>query len=117
MSKFTTSGVTYSAGEALGFVFFVQRLSLCLAYIERLKQLQTEFEKQGFTLVGINANYANRYHEQSLKNMKDFALQSQLNFPYLWDATQDVAHSFGANKDTGNLSGRSARNSALSWRN
>lgn len=84
--------------RGIGVVFLCNDSPYVLSYIERLKQLQTHFEKQGFTLVGINANYANRYHEQSLKNMKDFALQSQLNFPYLWDATQDVAHSFGANK-------------------
>jgi peroxiredoxin len=30
--------------------------------------------------------------------MKDFAFKTQLNFHYLWDATQDVAHSFGVQK-------------------
>ena len=30
--------------------------------------------------------------------MKQFALDRQLNFPYLWDSTQDVAHSFGVER-------------------
>jgi peroxiredoxin len=30
--------------------------------------------------------------------MKEFARKNKLNFPYLWDATQDVASSFGVRK-------------------
>lgn len=81
--------------KGVGVVFLCNNCSYVGQYIERLKQLQKQFQHQQFTLVGINANYGNRYHEQSLKNMKEFAAQNQLNFPYLWDATQDVARSFG----------------------
>ncbi len=84
--------------KGIGVVFLCNDCSYVLGYIERLKQLQKQFEKQRFTLIGINANYANRYHEQSLKNLKEFAAQNQLNFPYLWDATQDVARGFGVQK-------------------
>jgi peroxiredoxin len=84
--------------KAIGVVFLCNDCPYVWQYVERLKQLQKQFEKQQFTLVGINANYANLYHEQSLKNMKEFALKNQLNFPYLWDATQDVAGSFGVQK-------------------
>lgn len=81
--------------KCIGVIFLCNECSYVLGYVDRLKKLQKQFEKQGFTLIGINANYENRYHEQSLKNMKEFATQNQLNFPYLWDATQDVAHGFG----------------------
>lgn len=84
--------------KGIGVVFLCNECSYVWQYIERLKQLQKQFELQQFTLVGINANYANLYHEQSLKNMKEFASKNQLNFPYLWDATQDVAGSFGVQK-------------------
>lgn len=76
-------------------VFLCNECPYVFRYLKRLKQLQAQFEQQGVTIVGINANYANRYHEESLKNMKEFAAQNQLNFPCLWDATQDVAVSFG----------------------
>lgn len=81
--------------RGVGVIFLCDDCPYVFWYIDRLKQLQTQFEKKNFTLVGINANYSSRYHEQSLKNMKEFAAKSQLNFPYLWDATQDVARSFG----------------------
>lgn len=81
--------------RGVGVVFLCNECPYVFWYIDRLKQLQSQFEKQGFTLVGINANYSSRYHEQSLKNMKEFARKIELNFPYLWDATQDVARGFG----------------------
>lgn len=81
--------------KGIGVVFLCNECSYVLSYIERLKKLQKQFEKQQFTLIGINANHGNRYHEQSLKTMKEFASQNQLNFAYLWDATQDVARGFG----------------------
>ncbi|HEY9819366.1 MAG TPA: thioredoxin family protein [Candidatus Sericytochromatia bacterium] len=84
--------------RGVGVVFLCNECSYVCSYIDRLKQIQAQFQNQGFTLVGINANYENRYHEQSLKNMKEFAFEKQLNFPYLWDSTQDVAYSFGVQK-------------------
>lgn len=80
---------------AIGVVFLCNECSYILEYTERLRKLQKQFEKQQFTLIGINANPGNQYHEQSLKTMKEFAAQNKLNFPYLWDATQDVARGFG----------------------
>ncbi|MBK1988087.1 thioredoxin family protein [Sphaerospermopsis aphanizomenoides BCCUSP55] len=73
-------------------------------YLERLKNIQTEFSPNGFTLIGLNGtdgnNDMNAEAEFSTKltfeNMKTFALHHQLNFPYLWDSTQDVTRSFGA---------------------
>lgn len=65
-------------------------------YLDRLKQIQTDFQNQGVILMGINANDAVQSPEDSFENMKAFAEQHQLNFPYLRDPTQDVARSFGA---------------------
>lgn len=65
-------------------------------YLNRLKQIQTDFENQGFTSIWINANDAHRQPEDSFEKMKAFAKEHQLNFPYLRDPTQDVARCFGA---------------------
>lgn len=62
-----------------------------LSYLGRLKTIQSEFEKQGFTLIGINAI-------DTLEAMKTFARECHLNFTYLWDSTQEVTRSFGAEK-------------------
>jgi peroxiredoxin len=65
-------------------------------YLERLKQIQQEFSSFGFTLIGVNGNAVNQDLVESFDQMKAFASQYKLNFPYLWDSTQDVTRSFGA---------------------
>ena len=84
--------------RVLGVIFMCNHCPYVGLYLDRLKQIQTDFQEQGFTLIGINANDDNQYPEDSFENMKTFAQQKQLNFPYLWDSTQDVAQAFGAQK-------------------
>ncbi|NET02420.1 MAG: thioredoxin family protein [Sphaerospermopsis sp. SIO1G2] len=69
-------------------------------YTERLKKIQAEFAKNGFTLIGLNS-YPDQPDQDSrsglnFENMKKFSDRHQLTFPYLWDTTQDVTHSLGA---------------------
>lgn len=82
----------------VGVVFISNRCPYLEQQIDRLKQIQSQFRFQGFTLIGINANDAQQRPEDSFDKMKQFSLQKSLNFPYLWDSTQDVAQSFGAEK-------------------
>ncbi len=84
--------------KAVGVVFMCNHCPYVQLYLERLKQLQDEFVPLGVTLVGINPNDDHQYPEDSFENMKAFAAQHQLNFPYLRDVTQDVATSFGASR-------------------
>lgn len=67
-------------------------------YLGRLKKMQAEFANIGFTLIGMNGSATFGHPTESFENMKVFAQRHQLNFPYLWDPTQDVTRSFGANK-------------------
>lgn len=84
--------------RAVGVIFICNKCSYVASYLDRLKQIQYDFEPQGLTLVGINARDAQQYPECSFEKMKQFARERQLNFPYLWDPTQDVAQSFGVEK-------------------
>jgi peroxiredoxin len=81
--------------QAVGVIFMCNQCPSVRQYLERLKQIQIDFQDQGFTLIGINAN---QYPDDSLENMKMFAEQMQLNFPYLRDTNQDVAQTFRAEK-------------------
>jgi peroxiredoxin len=65
-------------------------------YLNRLKQIQAEFATAGFILMGINVSDSTETPGNNLESMKVFAENNQLNFPYLWDSTQDVSRSFGA---------------------
>jgi peroxiredoxin len=69
-------------------------------YIDRLKSIQSEFSPHSFTLIGLTCGSENNGEtldsELNLQNMKEFAEGHELNFPYLWDTTEDVTHSLGA---------------------
>lgn len=82
--------------RAVGVIMMSNRCPYVGLYLDRLKQIQREFEGQGFTLMGINANDDQQLPEDSFEQMKASAVERQLNFPYLRDVTQDVARSFGA---------------------
>ncbi|MEZ2252193.1 thioredoxin family protein [Microcoleus sp.] len=84
--------------RAIGVVFMCNHCPYVKLYLDRLKELQADFQDEDFTLIGINANDANQYPEDSFENMKVFAANNQLNFPYIRDVAQDVAESFGASK-------------------
>jgi peroxiredoxin len=84
--------------QAVGVVIMCNHCPYVHKALDRLKQIQTDFQSQGFTLVGINANDEQQYPEDSFEKMKAFAQEKGLNFPYLRDVTQDVAQSFGAER-------------------
>ncbi len=77
--------------QVITVVFLSNTCSYVRLYIDRLKEIQQAFEPQGCTLIGINANDL-----ESCEEMKSFAREYQLNFPYLKDFSQDVLSSFGA---------------------
>ncbi|MBF2064659.1 MAG: thioredoxin family protein [Calothrix sp. C42_A2020_038] len=83
--------------RAVGVVSMCNYCPYVRHYLERLKQLQQEFGELGFTLIGVNGNAVNQDLVESFDRMKEFASQHELNFPYLWDSTQDVTRSFGTN--------------------
>jgi len=84
--------------SAVGVIFMCNHCPYVQLYLNRLKQIQANFQSQGFTLIGINANDDRQYPDDSFENMKRFAAEQQLNFPYLRDVTQDVAKTFGAER-------------------
>ena len=84
--------------RAVAVIFMCNHCPYVRLYLNRLKQLQQELIDQGVTLVGINANDAKQYPDDSFENMKIFSTEQRLNFPYIRDVTQDVAHCFGAER-------------------
>lgn len=79
-------------------VFMSDRCPHVRAYLDRLKQLQTDFQERNVAFIGINSNDAIQFPEEGLENMMTFKATHHLNFPYIRDVTQDVAKGFGAQK-------------------
>ncbi len=84
--------------KVVGVVIMCNHCPYVQMYLDRLKQIQAEFEGKGFALVGINPNDDTRYPEDSFEQMQTFATEHQLNFPYLRDVAQDVTRSLGASR-------------------
>ncbi|MBD2302065.1 thioredoxin family protein [Nostoc sp. FACHB-87] len=82
--------------QAVGVVFMCNYCPYVSLYLDKLKKIQREFAASGFTLIGMNGCDTHNYPTESFEQMKAFAERHRLNFPYLWDSTQDVTRSFGA---------------------
>lgn len=67
-------------------------------YEERIIELDKIFASKGYPVVAINPNDPIKQPEDSFENMKVRASEKGFTFPYLFDETQQVAKSFGANK-------------------
>jgi len=65
-------------------------------YTERLKSIQTDYGPEGVQLVGINSDNQFFLSLETLTKMIDVAEERDLNFPYLKDADQSLAKSYGA---------------------
>ncbi len=81
--------------NAIVIVFMNNECPYVKMYLDRLKQIQTEFAANGFTIIGINATDVETTSEDILKLMGDYAFEQNLNFPYIRDSNQDVARCFG----------------------
>lgn len=96
-----TDGRTYSILDLSGpngliVAFICNHCPYVKAVIARIVRDAIDLEEHGIGFVAINANDAEAYPEDSFENMKRFASQHALPFPYLYDEDQTVASAYGA---------------------
>jgi peroxiredoxin len=63
---------------------------------ERIIRDAKDLSAHGIGVVAINSNDPVQYPDDSFEAMKEVAAQFQYPFPYLFDASQEVARAFGA---------------------
>jgi peroxiredoxin len=85
-----------AATEAVVVVFTCNHCPYALAWQERITQVARDYADRGVRLLAINANDADRYPRDSHEAMRRRVQSEHWPMPYLHDATQDVARSFGA---------------------
>jgi peroxiredoxin len=66
------------------------------AVIDKIPRDMRELAALGVGSVAIMSNDAEAYPEDSFANMKAVAARHGFGFPYLYDASQDVARAYGA---------------------
>lgn len=63
---------------------------------EQLVKLAYDYTPKGISFIAINSNDVENYPEDRPEKMKESALQLGYPFPYLFDASQNVAKAYGA---------------------
>ncbi|NIA70322.1 thioredoxin family protein [Pelagibius litoralis] len=94
-------GRTYSLKEVAGpkgtvIVFMCNHCPYVRSIASRLAEEARALQALGIGVAGINANDASTYPEDSFENMKAFARDHGIDFPYLVDPTQEIARAYEA---------------------
>ncbi len=92
----TRSLATYSDAEALVVVFMCNHCPYVVHVEDALLETARDYQGRGVQFVGISANDARQYPADSFDNMARRAQLKRYPFPYLYDATQEVARAYGA---------------------
>lgn len=77
-------------------VFSCNHCPYVQAYEDRLIAIQRDYAARGVQVVAINSNDDRNYPEDNFEHMVRRAREKSFNFPYLRDATQEVARAYGA---------------------
>lgn len=82
--------------DILIIIFICNHCPYVKAVMDRFIAFQEKYKVKGVQLVGINPNDTVMYPEDSFDNMKLFAEEYKMNFPYLIDDTQETARNYDA---------------------
>jgi peroxiredoxin len=96
-----TEGRTWSApggdeGQATVVVFTCNHCPYALAWHDRIAQVARDYADRGVRMLAINSNDSTRYPRDSYQAMQQRVASEGWPMPYLHDAAQDVARTYGA---------------------
>ena len=86
----------FDNAKALLVAFISNRCPFVLLVRDAFAGLARDYEPRGLKVVAINSNDAQAHPQESLATMAEQARAVDYGFPYLKDATQDVAKTYGA---------------------
>ncbi len=94
-------GKTYSLSDVAGpngtlVMFICNHCPYVRAVADRIVRDVNELKTKGIGAIAIMSNDTKTYPDDSFENMKAFAAQHRLSFPYVIDETQDVARAYNA---------------------
>jgi peroxiredoxin len=96
-----TDGRTWTLADVRGpngtlIMFICNHCPYVKAVIDRITRDCRELERHGINSVAIMSNDTERYQDDNFDNMKRFAAEHAMPFPYLLDETQSVARAYDA---------------------
>lgn len=97
----TNSSFTYSYDELKGakgtlVIFICNHCPFVLHVIEEIVRIANDYKVQGIGIIAISSNDVVKYPQDGPTLMTEFAFKNKIDFPYLYDESQDVAKAFDA---------------------
>jgi peroxiredoxin len=99
--KDTNSNNEYSFEDLKGskgtlVVFICNHCPFVLHVIREVVMIANDYRVQGIGVVAISSNDIVKYPQDSPEMMTEFAFQNKIDFPYLFDESQEVAKAYNA---------------------
>ncbi len=88
----------YADRQAVVVIFSCNHCPYVRAWEDRMVAIQRDYAPRGVQFLVISSNDPEQYPEDSFDRMKERAREKGYNFPYLFDATQEVARAYGAQR-------------------
>jgi len=97
----TVSGKTVSLADVKSdtgtVVMFICNHCPFIVHIKaELAKLAVDYTARGISFVAISSNDVENFPEDAPDKMREFALQNNFSFPYLYDESQEVAKAYDA---------------------
>ena len=84
-------------GEKGTLVLFIcNHCPFVLHVIDEIVMIANDYRVQGIGIVAISSNDVVKYPQDAPDKMADFTLENKIDFPYLYDETQEVAKAYDA---------------------
>lgn len=87
---------TQFVGKPLLVIFMCNHCPFVVHIRTELQKLAAEYQAKGVAVVGISSNDASAYPQDGPEEMKHEARTAGYTFPYVFDATQEVAKAYKA---------------------
>jgi peroxiredoxin len=86
----------FADARAFVVVFMCNHCPFVRHVLDGFIRLVREYQAKGVAFVGINSNDVDNFPEDRPEKMAPFAKERGINFPYLFDATQEAAKDYHA---------------------
>lgn len=77
-------------------MFICNHCPFVLHVIDEIVMIANDYRVQGLGIVAISSNDIVNYPQDAPEKMADFALENKIDFPYLFDESQNVAKAYEA---------------------
>lgn len=99
--KDTNSNHHYSFDDLKGskgtlVIFMCNHCPFVLHVIQEIVMIANDYRVQGIGVIAISSNDIEKYPQDAPEMMTEFAFENKIDFPYLFDESQEIAKAYDA---------------------